>query len=279
MKVTPIKTSEAYIYWVRSPEMTDPMSEGYIGITNNYERRFSEHKSRGYDTYFGNVIKSKGWESLTKSVIDRGTLDDMLKVELNLRPEEHIGWNLTKGGGYPPKCTTKTAKAIHESKIKSGFYKSENFKIQCKLGSNTKRKNGFYDFSESQKRSLKGAKTRSESGYYETEEFKEARRKAVRTLKETGYYTTPEFSSNHSKTVDSRKLNNKVYQRSVCSLSMDNLPIKRFNSFYDASEFYNMETYLINEVLRGKRGSTKGKKWALYSDLSEEQLLSLADDK
>ncbi|WP_422463921.1 NUMOD3 domain-containing DNA-binding protein [Endozoicomonas sp. ALB115] len=91
-----------YVYHVCNPEHTNILSEGYIGVTTNLNRRFQEHRGR---------FKDKG--DLSFSVVDSGTESEMSELEFKLRPESNIGWNITVGG--------KTTSADTRNNISSGM--------------------------------------------------------------------------------------------------------------------------------------------------------------
>lgn len=88
-----------YLYWIHYAEHTDPMSQGYIGITVNPTRRLYSHKCNPDNRMVKGALK----KGASMSVIGEfNTEKDALTEELRMRPTELIGWNLTKGGGKPP---------------------------------------------------------------------------------------------------------------------------------------------------------------------------------
>ncbi len=87
-----------YLYWIRHPEHTDPMTQGYIGVTSRPKARFLEHKTRDENTYLKrNIAKGATMEILNEF----RTRKQALKEEIKYRSKP-IGWNLTEGGGMPP---------------------------------------------------------------------------------------------------------------------------------------------------------------------------------
>ena len=90
------------VYWVRQAEHTDIFSQGYVGITNNFTKRMEGHKNRPQNGHFRNVINKYGWDNLAKEVVVIAEEDYCLDVEIKLRPEKGIGWNIAIGGGKPP---------------------------------------------------------------------------------------------------------------------------------------------------------------------------------
>jgi predicted GIY-YIG superfamily endonuclease len=92
------------VYWIREQSHTDLMTQGYIGVSGDVEKRFASHKGMwsGTNNYLRNAIKKHGWDNLAKSVLLISTKEYCLDIERKLRPADKIGWNLTIGGGYPP---------------------------------------------------------------------------------------------------------------------------------------------------------------------------------
>ena len=82
-------------------------SEGYIGITNNIKRRFSNHKFRAPNEHFRNAIKKYKNEIIWNDIILIGTKEYCLNIEFKLRPSENIGWNQAIGGNKLPNNNLK----------------------------------------------------------------------------------------------------------------------------------------------------------------------------
>lgn len=89
-----------YLYWIHRKEHDDPLSQGYIGISNNPERRLKEHSSSKF-TKVGKIINNSRCVELTV-IKESTTLSEILNLELSYRPEPEIGWNQAQGGGLPP---------------------------------------------------------------------------------------------------------------------------------------------------------------------------------
>ena len=88
-----------YLYWIRHDEHTDPMTQGYIGITNNPRSRFTGHKNSGENTYLQRNINKGATMVILKEFRSR---KQALKEEIKYRPHRGIGWNIMEGGGNPP---------------------------------------------------------------------------------------------------------------------------------------------------------------------------------
>lgn len=93
------------VYWIRAPEHTDMLSQGYIGVSNNSSRRFVEHLKSKQNRHLCFAIKKHGWDTLLKTDILISNIDYCLDIEFKLRPYDNIGWNLVAGGGKPPVLT------------------------------------------------------------------------------------------------------------------------------------------------------------------------------
>jgi predicted GIY-YIG superfamily endonuclease len=103
-----------YIYWIKRKTHTNILKEGYIGFSNNVQRRYLEHSS-------GNSIVSKNIQKyddidviiLFEFINEQEALDK----EKELRPSKRIGWNIAVGGQIPPstKGDKDIAKKISET--------------------------------------------------------------------------------------------------------------------------------------------------------------------
>ena len=98
-----------YLYRYRLPEHTDPYTEGYIGITNDLDRRHKEHKysagkrNKSYiDSHFTRAINLYGGiDKLVKEVLHTATYEEVCALERTYRPTLSIGWNIAVGGEHP----------------------------------------------------------------------------------------------------------------------------------------------------------------------------------
>ena len=97
-------SNELYtVYWARSAEMKDVATDGYVGITVDFEMRRRYHrnainKNKKRSAFYSWARKhgedSVVWEILHEAV----TKDQALEIEAFLRPEPGIGWNSQRGG-------------------------------------------------------------------------------------------------------------------------------------------------------------------------------------
>lgn len=96
----------AEVYWVRLPEHTDVFSQGYVGVTkNSASSRFRGHvqaskKEPSNKTILSKAILKYGRDGLVVTPLVKCELDYAYRLEEQLRPKEHIGWNIAKGGYF-----------------------------------------------------------------------------------------------------------------------------------------------------------------------------------
>lgn len=87
------------VYWIRKETHSDVFSEGYVGISKDFKERMRHHKKNKKVTILIQAIKKHTWDNLVKEILwDDLTQEEALKLEAILRKEEHIGWNLQRGG-------------------------------------------------------------------------------------------------------------------------------------------------------------------------------------
>lgn len=111
------------VYWIRHIDHTDLFSQGYVGISNNFNQRLRSHKSKPTNTHMKNAIAKYGWDNLIKEQILIASQEYCVMIEKQLRPKDFIGWNATLGGGVPPKPKKgmgKGRKLSEETKRKIG---------------------------------------------------------------------------------------------------------------------------------------------------------------
>ena len=98
-----------HIYWIHAPHHQDPYVEGYVGISNQPNKRFRAHTTDTANvgsTLVSKYIEEHGVNSLTHTLLDSvPTLEDAQQLELKYRPNTNTGWNIRKGGGSTPDCT------------------------------------------------------------------------------------------------------------------------------------------------------------------------------
>jgi hypothetical protein len=113
-----------HVYWIRHPDHTDIFRQGYIGVSKKPAERWAYHKKRQENNHLRNAIKMYGWDSLVKETVLIGDKDYCLYIESKLRLEDKTGWNIVKGGGFPPSNKgKKIGKMPEETKIKISIAK------------------------------------------------------------------------------------------------------------------------------------------------------------
>lgn len=90
------------VYWIHHPDHTDVFSQGYVGVSNNAERRWKYHKGSATNLHLKNAVKKYGWDKLIKEVILISDKTYCFEVESKLRNLKDIGWNIAVGGSTPP---------------------------------------------------------------------------------------------------------------------------------------------------------------------------------
>jgi len=104
-----------YVYWGHLAEHTDMFSEGYIGVTNDFERRKKNHL-RGSDCHhFVNAINLHGEKNIIFTKVLVADEDYAYTMEGKLRPEPEIGWNIAPGGKKSPMRSPETRKKVSEA--------------------------------------------------------------------------------------------------------------------------------------------------------------------
>ena len=84
---------EYYLYWWRDHNHTDPLTEGYIGITRKLDQRIQRHKTEA-DWYRDDLEMHILYSGLSKEKAE--------ELENKYRPTTMIGWNIIEGGNLPP---------------------------------------------------------------------------------------------------------------------------------------------------------------------------------
>ena len=99
------------VYWIRAEHHSNMMLDGYIGVSKNAKNRWQyghlwSHKNGRHDNpKFSNAIAKHGWDNLIKEILVIGEEKYCYELEIKLRPNTEIGWNLAIGGGKPPLST------------------------------------------------------------------------------------------------------------------------------------------------------------------------------
>jgi group I intron endonuclease len=116
-----VYSDHTYVYWLHLPEHNDMRIQGYIGVSNNPKQRLWEHlndvKTNNHcNPYLSRVIK-KYSDQLIQTIVFEGEKYVCYTYEEDLRPTKNIGWNLNKGGGYPPSALGRKLSTEHKGRI------------------------------------------------------------------------------------------------------------------------------------------------------------------
>jgi hypothetical protein len=112
------------VYWIKSSEHSDPLKEGYIGITSqSLDKRFNDHKHNTKNNHLRNRCRKQDTEIIC--LLENLNSFEAKKIELTMRPSENIGWNINKGGDLPP---SRKGKVSLNSKLK-GNERTEKQKL------------------------------------------------------------------------------------------------------------------------------------------------------
>jgi len=96
------------VYWIRAKHHSDMMTEGYVGVSKDANKRWkyghswAQKNNRHDNPLFSNAIAKHGWDNLVKDILVIASQEYCYELERKLRPEDEIGWNLVVGGGKPP---------------------------------------------------------------------------------------------------------------------------------------------------------------------------------
>lgn len=75
------------------------LKEGYIRVSSNPVNRWKAHRCHPNE-HLKNALER--YDDITYNIISEGLEDEMLRMEVWLRPERNLGWNIAEGGGKPP---------------------------------------------------------------------------------------------------------------------------------------------------------------------------------
>lgn len=94
------------LYWIKTKDMTDPKTQGYVGVTTrSLSVRLNEHRKSCDNPHLRQAIE-KYTDMLEIIQLEVGADDVILEQERLHRPDANIGWNIAPGGGCPPNSKT-----------------------------------------------------------------------------------------------------------------------------------------------------------------------------
>jgi predicted GIY-YIG superfamily endonuclease len=115
------------LYWIHYPDQKDPMLEGYIGITSDFNTRINTHSKYTKYAHIKNRINSGAIATILHENL---TKEQAESLELVHRPEENIGWNIAKGGNIPPSRKGKVSpKALLTGEDRTDKQKTASSKL------------------------------------------------------------------------------------------------------------------------------------------------------
>lgn len=111
-----------HLYWIAPVNSTCPKTEGYIGISNNPEKRFRAHTTDIAEVgskVIRAYVAEHGISSVQHKILDSfNTLEEAREAERSYRPNAYIGWNVKTGGGISPDCTDRILSDESKEKIR-----------------------------------------------------------------------------------------------------------------------------------------------------------------
>lgn len=111
-----------HLYWIAPVNSICPKTEGYIGISNNPEKRFKAHTTdtaKVGSKVIRAYVTEHGVNSVQHKILDSfNTLEEAREAERAYRPAAYIGWNVQTGGGISPDCTGRILSNESKEKIR-----------------------------------------------------------------------------------------------------------------------------------------------------------------
>lgn len=100
-------TEKACLYWIKHKEHTDIFTQGYVGVTKNYEKRWRRHigdaKNKKHDNpHLQKALNKYNSKTIIQEIILFASEKYCYEIENKLRNKENIGWNICSGGTKPP---------------------------------------------------------------------------------------------------------------------------------------------------------------------------------
>ena len=119
------------LYWIHYPTQNDPKSEGYIGITSDFNTRMTTHSKYAKYKHIYNRIQSG---AVADVLIKDLSKEQAELLESEMRPAENIGWNLAAGGNIPPSRNGKVSpKSLLTGSDRTDRQKEGSIKQAAKL--------------------------------------------------------------------------------------------------------------------------------------------------
>jgi hypothetical protein len=88
------------VYWIKTSEMTDVYTQGYVGMTKrSIKYRLGQHYHSKRP--IGSILRGLPKEEVQIVELYRGYKEVALEKEYMYRPTRYIGWNIQAGGDRP----------------------------------------------------------------------------------------------------------------------------------------------------------------------------------
>jgi hypothetical protein len=133
-----------FVYWIHLKNHN--IQEGYIGVSNNAIKRYSEHCYLVENNKHENIHLTRAFkkykDKIIFSILLESSEDYCYKMETKLRPIRDTGWNIAEGGCKPPNITGMkwTHPPEYGKKISERNKKNQPFLISSYNGSEEQKK-------------------------------------------------------------------------------------------------------------------------------------------
>ena len=119
------------VYWIHYPEHTNPLTEGYVGVTDDLTTRLKVHKRNAEKKVAGpkdEVLVGPRSHEIVIDTIFEGLPAECADEEIRLRPTREIGWNVSPGGSY----NRRTQEEKLERRFKQGWISKNQYELLIK---------------------------------------------------------------------------------------------------------------------------------------------------
>lgn len=266
-----------------------PNGKKYVGITQNYLKRWRNGLGYWQNKYFYNAIKKYGWNNFEHIIVAENlTLQDAEKMEIALISKyktnnKEFGYNHAKGGkvnrGY--KLSDETRRKLSEnhigiSNVNKGKSMSEEQKEKISkslknkyIGENHHMYGKHHDEETKSKisKSNRGkSRNAGKDNYWYGKHFSEEHKNKI-----SKSLSGRTFSEEHKKHLK-ESLNGKSPTRTSCIIqcSLNGEFIQKFNSITEAEKITGISKYAISHAVRGntKENISNGFIWRYASDIN-----------
>ena len=118
------------VYWIHLEQHTDPLTEGYIGVSNQPKARFRAHttdNTSSGSSVVKQMVELYGLTAIKHTILFQDSNFEVAQAkEFEYRPTPNIGWNLAKGGGVSPSNIGRKHSKETVDKITNGVRQTRN---------------------------------------------------------------------------------------------------------------------------------------------------------